>query len=414
MRLILLVIGIVVQMPLGWHFYAQNETSLTTKSKVVHVEKFDADIIPAANQFHKYIDFIKNKRLGLVVNHTSTVGESHLVDTLLKMGFDIKKIFAPEHGFRGKADAGEKLKDGIDTRTGLPIVSLYGKNRKPSSEQFQNLDLVLFDIQDVGVRFYTYTSTMTYVMAACAENKVPLLILDRPNPNGHYVDGPVLEKAQKSFVGLHPVPIVHGLTVAEYARMINGEGWLEDGAKCTLYHVECLNYNHQKFYKLPIPPSPNLPNMKSIYLYPSLCWFEGTTVSVGRGTTKQFQVFGHPDCTVGNYSFKPIPREGARRPKHKGEVCKGYDLSQLKIEDLQKTTTLNLTYLLDFYKMLSKNKQADFFNENNFFDKLVGTSQLQNQIKEAIKVTDIQKSWQKDLEAYKKLRKKYLLYKDFE
>lgn len=414
MRLILFVIGIVVQMPLGWHFYAQSEANSTAKPKVVHVEDFDVEIIPAANQFHKYVDFIKNKRLGLVVNHTSTVGQSHLVDTLLKMGFEIKKIFAPEHGFRGKADAGEKLKDGIDTRTGLPIVSLYGKNRKPSSEQFQNLDLVLFDIQDVGVRFYTYTSTMTYVMEACAENNVPLLILDRPNPNGHYVDGPVLKMAQKSFVGLHPVPIVHGLTVAEYARMINEEGWLENGAKCTLYHVECLNYNHQKFYKLPIAPSPNLPNMKSIYLYPSLCWFEGTTVSVGRGTTKQFQVFGHPDCTVGSYSFKPIPREGARRPKHKGEMCKGYDLSKSSIKDLQKINQLNLTYLIDFYKALDKTEQADFFNKNNFFDKLVGTDQLQTQIKEGASIATIQKSWQGDLETYKKLRKKYLLYKDFE
>jgi len=414
MRLLLFIIGIVVQIPLGWHFYTQNEANAESSAQVTLMEDLDVDIVPAANQFHKYADFLKGKRLGLVVNHTSVVGQSHLVDTLLKMGFDIKKIFAPEHGFRGKADAGEKLKDGVDPRTEIPIVSLYGKNRKPSSEQFQNLDLVLFDIQDVGVRFYTYTSTMTYVMEACAENKLPLLILDRPNPNGHYIDGPVLEMAQKSFVGLHPVPIVHGLTVAEYARMINGEGWLEDGLKCELYHVECLNYNHNKFYELPVPPSPNLPNMKSIYLYPSLCWFEGTTVSVGRGTAKQFQVFGQPSCRVGTYHFKPAPREGARRPKHNGEQCKGYDLSQATLEELQKVNRLNLSYLVDFYNNLEKEKQAVFFNKNNFFDKLVGTDQLQAQLKEGESRTTIQESWQEDLEAYKKLRKQYLLYKDFE
>jgi len=418
MRLILFIVGIIVQIPLGCQSHTQNEPKSLAKSEpksqVLPIEELDEDIVPAANQFHKYADFLKGKNLGLVVNHTSVVGQSHLVDTLLKMGFDIKKIFAPEHGFRGKADAGEKLKDGIDTQTGIPIVSLYGKNRKPSSEQFQNLDLVVFDIQDVGVRFYTYTSTMTYVMEACAENKVPLLILDRPNPNGHYVDGPILEIAQKSFVGLHPVPIVHGLTVAEYARMINGEGWLENGAKCELHHVECLNYNHNKFYELPIPPSPNLPNMKSIYLYPSLCWFEGTTVSVGRGTTKQFQIFGQPNSTVGTYDFRPEPREGARHPKHNGELCKGYDLSQISLEELQTTKGLNLSYLVNFYENLKKEKQATFFNKNNFFDKLVGTSKLQAQLKEGKSTTIIQKSWQEDLMDYMKLRKQYLLYKDFE
>jgi uncharacterized protein YbbC (DUF1343 family) len=418
MRLILFIVGIIIQIPIGWHFYTQNEAKSESKpepqAEVLLVEDLEKGIIPAANQFHKYADFLKGKRLGLVVNHTSVVGQSHLVDTLLEMGFDIKKIFAPEHGFRGKADAGEKLKDGVDSRTKIPIVSLYGKNRKPSLEQFQDLDLVLFDIQDVGVRFYTYTSTMTYVMEACAESNLPLLVLDRPNPNGHYVDGPILEATQKSFVGLHPVPIVHGLTVAEYAIMINEEGWLEDGAKCELYHVECLNYNHTKFYELPVPPSPNLPNMKSIYLYPSLCWFEGTTVSVGRGTTKQFQVFGQPSCTVGAYDFKPEPKEGARRPKHNGEQCKGYDLSQLSLEDLQGVDRLNLRYIVDFYKNLGKEKQATFFNKNNFFDKLVGTDQLQAQLKGGNSIATIQESWKPNLDAYKKLRKKYLLYKDFE
>jgi uncharacterized protein YbbC (DUF1343 family) len=406
---------VLIQIPLACQNEAKAKPKLKLQAQAVAIEEeLDEDIVPAANQFHKYVDFLKGKRLGLVVNHTSMVGQSHLVDTLLEMGFDIKKIFAPEHGFRGKADAGEKLKDGVDDRTNLPIVSLYGKNRKPSSEHFQDLDLVLFDIQDVGVRFYTYTSTMTYVMETCAENDLPLLILDRPNPNGHYVDGPVLEEAQKSFVGLHPVPIVHGLTVAEYALMINGEGWLENDLKCELYHVECLNYNHAKFYELPVPPSPNLPNMKSIYLYPSLCWFEGTTVSVGRGTNKQFQVFGQPSCTVGSYDFKPEPKEGAKYPKHDGKRCKGYDLSQMELEELQKISRLKLNYLVDFYGNLVKEKQAVFFNKNNFFDKLVGTDQLQAQLKAGKTMTTIQESWQVDLDAYKKLRKKYLLYKDFE
>lgn len=417
MRWILFMI-ILIQIPLACQNEAKAKPEPELQAPVAPIaeieEEVEEGIVPAANQFHKYADFLKGKRLGLVVNHTSMVGQSHLVDTLLEMGFDIKKIFAPEHGFRGKADAGEKLKDGIDDRTKLPIVSLYGKNRKPSSEQFQGLDLVLFDIQDVGVRFYTYTSTMTYVMEACAENDLPLLILDRPNPNGHYVDGPVLEKAQKSFVGLHPVPVVHGLTVAEYALMINGEGWLENDLQCELYHVECLNYNHNKFYELPVPPSPNLPNMKSIYLYPSLCWFEGTTVSVGRGTNKQFQVFGQPSCTVGSYDFKPEPKEGARYPKHDGKRCKGYDLSQMTLEKLQKVNHLNLSYLVDFYNNLAKEKQTVFFNKNNFFDKLVGTDQLQAQLKAGKTAAMIQESWQAQLDAYKKLRKKYLLYKDFE
>ena len=408
MRLLLLLLGMIVQLPLGWHFfYAQDGTLRET-------EHFDDDIVPAADQFYKYYDFIKGKRLGLVVNHTSRVGEVHLVDTLLKMDCQIQKIFAPEHGFRGKADAGEKLKDGVDARTGIPIVSLYGKNRKPNSEQFKNLDLVIFDIQDVGARFYTYTSTMTYIMEACSENKVPLLILDRPNPNGHYVDGPILEKEQASFVGLHPVPIVHGLTVAEYARMINGEGWLENGVKCELHHVECLNYNHQKFYQLPIKPSPNLPNMQSIYLYPSLCLFEGTTVSVGRGTTKQFQIYGHPACSKGSHTFKPVPREGAKRPKHNGKSCKGYDLTTMPIATLQKQTQLQMEHVCNFYQELSSGEQKDFFLSTNFFDLLAGNTNLQEQVKNKASIAAIRKTWEPQLIAYKKLRKKYILYKDFE
>lgn len=408
MRLIYLTIGMLLQLPLGWHwFYAQDAPQRV-------LSDFDDTIVPAADQFYKYYDFIKGKRLGLVVNHTSMVGQTHLVDTLLSMDCTIKKIFAPEHGFRGKADAGEKLKDGVDGKTGIPIVSLYGKNKKPSAAQFENLDLIIFDIQDVGARFYTYTSTMTYIMEACARYKVPLLILDRPNPNGHYVDGPILQKGQRSFVGLHPVPVVHGLTVAEYARMINGEGWLEDNLKCELYHVECLNYNHNKFYKLPVKPSPNLPNMHSIYLYPSLCLFEGTTVSVGRGTNKQFQIYGHPACSKGTYQFKPTPKAGAKRPKHKDKECKGYNLSTLPIQSLQQQGAFKLDYVLDFYKKLETEEQADFFLSNKFFNLLAGNEELMAQIKEQKNAVSIRATWALELEAYKKIRKKYLLYQDFE
>ncbi len=406
MRILFLIVGMIIQLPLGWHlFYAQNPER--------ELGVFDEDIIPAADQFHKYYHFIKGKRLGLVINHTSMVGKVHLVDTLQKMNCKIQRIFAPEHGFRGKADAGEKVKDGVDSRTGVPIASVYGKNKKPSADLLNDLDLVIFDIQDVGARFYTYTSTMTYIMEACAENDVPLLILDRPNPNGHYVDGPILEEEQESFVGMHPVPIVHGLTVAEYARMINEEGWLTNGIKCELYHVQCLNYNHTKFYKLPIKPSPNLPNMQSIYLYPSLCLFEGTTASVGRGTTKQFQVYGHPAYAKGSYTFKPIPREGAKRPKHNGKTCKGYDLSKKAFQTLQKNTQINLTYLLDFYNELGAEERSDFFLKNNFFNLLSGNKTLQAQVKNKSSLAEIRQSWEPQLSAYKKLRKKYLLYQDF-
>jgi len=397
-----------VSSALGWPFFAQGIDFRLTDD-----EFFDMDIVPAANQLHKYYDFIKDKRIGLVVNHTSMVEDKHLVDVLLEKKCTIKRIFAPEHGFRGKADAGEAVKSGKDVQTGLPIISLYGKNKKPTASQVEGLDLIIFDIQDVGARFYTYTSTMTYIMQTCAENDLPLLVLDRPNPNGHYVDGPVLQKEQASFVGLHPVPIVHGLTIAEYARMINEEGWLENNQKCELYHVECLNYNHTKYYQLPVAPSPNLPNMRSIYLYPSFCLFEGTTVSVGRGTNKQFQVIGHPKGD-GQFSFTPTPQTGAKHPKHQGKTCKGIDFSQIGVQQLQKNTALELNYLLRSYQQLTKASTKDFFLANNFFNLLAGNRQLQAQVKEGQKPTVIRQSWQKDLTAYKKLRKKYLLYKDFE
>lgn len=410
MQWIAVTIVVLLQVPLGWYFYAQDQTttpSLTTTTK-------PSPIVPAADQFFKYYDYVKGKRLALVVNHTSMVGPKHLVDTLLSLDCNVQKVFAPEHGFRGRADAGERLSDKVDPATKLPLISLYGKNKRPSASQMENIDLVIFDVQDVGTRFYTYTSTMTYVMEACAEFGVPLLILDRPNPNGHYVDGPILEAAQKSFVGLHPVPIVHGLTVAEYARMINEEGWLRDGLRCELYHVECANYSHKDYYQLPIAPSPNLPNMRSIYLYPSLCWFEGTTVSVGRGTNKQFQVYGQPKTTQGGYEFVPQSQAGAKYPKHEDKRCQGYDLSELNLTTLQQRTQIELDYLLDFYNKAPVAVQASFFNKNNFFDKLVGTSALQAQIKAGAGAAAIRASWAPELEAYKVLRKKYLLYPDFE
>jgi uncharacterized protein YbbC (DUF1343 family) len=422
MRIFWLAVLILAQFPISMHLfnaYSEEPSSNIKAASLLRAQtqlttNFDEDIRPAADQFYKYIDFVKGKRLGLVVNQTSMVGDKHLVDTLLRQNCKIQRIFAPEHGFRGKADRGEHIKDGKDPQTGISIASLYGKNRKPQAELLKEIDLMIFDIQDVGVRFYTFTSTMTLIMEACAEAGIPLLILDRPNPLGHYVDGPVMQEEQKSFVGMHPVPIIHGLTVAEYAKMINGEGWLKNGVKCELYHVECSNYNHRKFYKLPIKPSPNLPNMHSIYLYPSLCLFEGTDLSVGRGTNKQFQVYGHPDFSAGIYSFTPKPMEGAKHPVQEGKRCKGYDLSGNAITSLQKENKLKINYILNFYQKAPQSLKDKFFLKTGFFHKLVGNKELMEQIKNGKSEEEIRKSWEKELNAYKKLRKKYLLYQDFE
>ena len=425
MRILILISVVVLSMPL----YLQS-TGKSSKSDSSVVEKninnaallsalrpdaefiFHDDIRPAADQIYKYLPFIKGKRIGLVVNQTSVIGKTHLVDSLIKLGCNIQKIFAPEHGFRGTADRGEHITDGVDPTTSVKIVSLYGKNLKPGPELMQDLDMVIYDIQDVGVRFYTFTSTMTYMMESCARNKIPMLILDRPNPLGYCVDGPVMEKNLKSFVGLHPVPVVHGLTTAEYARMINGEGWLPDSLKCELYHVECSNYDHRKFYKLPIKPSPNLPNMQSIYLYPSLCLFEGTVVSMGRGTDKQFQVYGHPDFQSGEYEFTPKPGEGDKSPIYSGQKCFGFDLSNKSMEELQKSSCFNLDYLIKFYHHAEPEEQVIFFNNDNFFNKLIGNSKVKDEILNGKMGPEIRKEWTKDLDAYKKLRKKYLLYSE--
>jgi uncharacterized protein YbbC (DUF1343 family) len=358
-----------------------------------------------AEQLDRYLKHLQGKRVGMVVNQTSMIGKTHLVDTLISRGVKVTTIFAPEHGFRGEADAGAHIKDAKDTRTGLPIVSLYGSNKKPSKAKMQNLDVLVFDIQDVGTRFYTYISTMHYAMEACAENGKSMLVLDRPNPNGHYVDGPVLEMEHKSFVGMHPIPIVHGLTVGELAEMINGEKWLEGERSCDLTVIKMENYDHTMAYDLPVRPSPNLPNAQAIALYPSICFFEGTDVSVGRGTPTPFQVIGSPYYQKKEFSFIPVSTPGATDPPHKGKTCYGMDLT-----DPSKAQPFTLAYLLEFYKN-SSNKEKFF---NNFFEKLAGTSDLRKQVIAGKTEAEIRASWEPALTDYKVLRKNYLLYPDFE
>lgn len=371
--------------------------------------RLNSQPIPAAFSTQEYIPLLKGKTIALVVNQTSTMNQTHLVDTLLKLGVHIKHIFAPEHGFRGDHSAGAVVESGKDTKTGLPLISLYGKNKKPSVEQMQGLDLVLFDIQDVGVRFYTYISTMHYVMEACAEQHIPLMILDRPNPNGNYIDGPVLKSGFSSFVGMHPIPIVHGLTVAELAQMINGEGWLKNSVQCELIIIKTKHYTHGTYYELPIAPSPNLPIQLSVLYYPGLCLFEGTNVSLGRGTNKPFQLFGFPNWRDANYVFTPRSIPGvADNPPFKNVECVGYDLSDSSPLDIFKHKQLNIDWLLIAYDAyLDKSK---FFLPNLFFDKLVGTDELRKQIIAGKSASAIRESWQAELDAYKEVRKKYLLY----
>lgn len=370
-------------------------------------------VIPGAFQFQKYENLIKGKKVVVVANQTSMVGNVHLVDTLLKRGIDITKVFAPEHGFRGLADAGKEIKNSIDKKTGLPVVSLYGKSKKPTTAELKDVDWVIYDIQDVGVRFYTYISTLHLVMEACAENHVKLLLLDRPDPLGYYVDGPVLDTAHfRSFVGMDPVPVVYGMTPGEYAKMLNGEGWLKNHEKCNLTVIKCKNYNHNTFYKLPVRPSPNLPDMASIYLYPSLCFFEGTIVSVGRGTDKPYQVFGHPDLKKNTtISFTPKPTPGAMQPKLQGKLCKGLDLQKFSLFFLKGYNKLYLFWLISTYNELEPKYKAAFFTK--YFDLLVGTDQLKKQIIAGKTEKEIRASWQNQLSHFKQIRKKYLLYPDF-
>jgi len=366
-------------------------------------QQSDIGLKTGADQLDQVIPLLQGKRIALVVNNTSLVGKNHLADTLLHSGVDIKKIFAPEHGFRGTADAGEQVKDGADVKTGIPLVSLYGKNKKPTTEQLADIDIVVFDIQDVGVRFYTYISTMNYVMEACAENNKVLIILDRPNPNGSYVDGPMLETEFKSFLGMNTIPLVHGLTVGELAQMVNGESWLPNKQKCLLKVITMKNWNHADQYSLPEKPSPNLPNDQAIRLYPSLGLFEGTVISVGRGTQTPFQILGHPDLQNMPFEFTPVSIEGmSKNPPYEGKVCHGIDLRDVKFEP-----HLTLKFLLDFYQAFpDKNK---FFNDASF-DKHMGTSKLRQQIVSGLSEEEIRASWKPDLEKFNALRKKYLLY----
>lgn len=359
-----------------------------------------------AERTDQYVPLLLGHRVAVVTNQTGMIGHTHLVDSLLAIGVNVKMVFAPEHGFRGEASAGEHVADERDKRTGLPLVSLYGKNKKPSPAQLADVDILLFDIQDVGVRFYTYTSTLHYVMEAAAEQGKQVIVLDRPNPNGFYVDGPVLDTAFRSFVGMDPVPLVHGMTIGEYARMINGQGWLKGSVKCNLTVIPCSGYDHSTYYELPVKPSPNLPNMAAVYLYPALGLFEGTNVSVGRGTDKPFQCIGFPGCTLGDYSFTPRSMPGAAKPPHEGQRCTGLDLSSYGDFYTRLDPGLTLEWLIGMYNAAPD--KAKFFN--NFFDKLAGTNTLRKAVEAGIPESEIRKSWRKDLDVFKTMRKGYLLY----
>jgi len=365
-------------------------------------------ITPAAEQPELYLPLLKHKQVALVVNQSSLVKNTHLLDYLLKHKIKVKKIFAPEHGFRGKADAGAHIKNSRDSKTGLPIISLYGKHKKPTKGDLKGIDLILFDIQDVGVRFYTYLSTLHYIMEAGAENNIPVVVLDRPNPNGHYVDGPVLQKKYRSFVGLHPVPVVYGMTIGEYAQMINGERWIKGKKRAALSVIPLTNYTHKSVYALPVKPSPNLPNDRAITLYPSLAFFEGTVMSAGRGTKTPFQLYCADRYKKRDFYVVPRSRAGAKYPKFKGKRCYGVDLSKMNISKLRKKQQINLGYLQDAYTNYPDKKH--FFSHRKFFDKLAGNSQLRKQIENHVSEKEIRKSWGKDLLKFKKIRKKYLLY----
>ncbi|NOX86158.1 MAG: DUF1343 domain-containing protein [Chlorobi bacterium] len=367
-----------------------------------------AKVTCGAQRTGEYMPLLESKNVAVVANQASLIGTTHLVDTLLSSGIRVVKIFSPEHGFRGNAEAGALIKDGKDSQTGLPVISLYGKHKNPTAEDMAGVDIVVFDLQDVGVRFYTYISTLAYVMESCAENNIPLVVLDRPNPNGFYVDGPVLEPEYSSFVGMHAVPVVYGMTIGEYAQMVNGKKWLTDSLHCDLTVISLKGYSHNMIVKLPVKPSPNLPAWESVYLYPSLAFFEGTVVSVGRGTDLPFQVYGHPDLKTGDFSFTPHRIPGvSEHPKFEGQTCYGQNLTGYARNYKTNPHRLNLSWLIETYRALSPDHP--FFND--YFDKLAGTGRLRKQIEEGLSEKEIRASWQNGLEEFEKIRQKYLLYK---
>lgn len=396
---------LIVCFLIGLNTFTFSQKFTITNSRDIYPK----DIKTGAEQTESYFSLLAGKNIAVVANQTSMIKDVHLVDSLVKAGFRIKKVFCPEHGFRGQAEAGEKVGNLTDKKTGIPIVSLYGKDYKPQKKDLKGIDIIVFDIQDVGARFYTYISTMTYVMEACAENNITFLVLDRPNPNGFYIDGPVLEKGYKSFIGLHPVPVVHGMTIAEYAKMVNSEGWLKDSLHCNLKYITVKGYDHTMYYQLPVRPSPNLPDMKSIYLYPTICLLEGTKLSIGRGTEKPFQLVGYPTLK-GDISFTPKSLPGfSLNPPLRDTLCYGYDLGN-EAESVKKSGKLYLSFILKIYNEMPD--KSGFFISS--FNILAGNSKLKEQIIKGVSEEDIRKSWQPALDNYKTIRKKYLLYKDFE
>ncbi|MCU7550580.1 DUF1343 domain-containing protein [Chitinophagaceae bacterium LB-8] len=440
LRTVYLVIAVILTV--GCTAQKMVKTSSNSKPNInskssLPITNQKSQIQPAAYRINQYLPLLKGKKVAVFANQTSVIGNTHLVDTLRKLGVDIKVIFGPEHGFRGTADAGEKVESGVDRATGIPVISLYGKKRKPTKEDLKGADLLLFDIQDVGVRFYTYISSLQDYMEAAIEHNLPLVVLDRPNPNGFYVDGPVLEPAYKSFIGMQSVPIVYGMTIGEYAKMILEEGWLSEksmeeynkkvlaaiyppgAVHFSLKVIPCENYTHESLYELPVKPSPNLPEIQSVYWYPSTCFFEGTVLSEGRGTDRPFQIFGHPSLPKNLFRFTPTSREGAKEPKLKGVVCYGWNLSGTTGTVLQQIDhKLQLKWLLQAYQLFP-DKESFFLKTNTgstndyFFNKLAGNATLMKQIKEGVSESEIRKSWEPALSKFKQIRKKYLLYQDF-
>ena len=374
----------------------------------LHCQAKQSRVIVGAEQTNDYLPILKNKRIAVFSNHTGMVGNKHLLDVLLENKINVVAIFSPEHGFRGNADAGEHVSSSVDQKTGVPILSLYdGQLGKPSEDSMRKFDLLIVDIQDVGLRFYTYYASMVRLMDACAEYNRKMLILDRPNPNGHYVDGPILDMKYKSGVGWLPIPVVHGMTLGELALMVNGERWLPASRICDITVIKCKNYTHQTMYQLPIPPSPNLPNMKAVYLYPSICYFEATPVSLGRGTQLPFQVYGHPNMTGYNYSFTPQSTSGAKNPPQLGRLCHGVNLSELSEEEIRKKG-VDLSYLIDAYRNL--NMDDYFFRP--FFERLIGTDYVRKMIEQGKDADEIKAMWKEDVEKFKVQRRPYLLYEE--